>query len=83
MTHLDEPWAPYQLAGSALYLSCIALTGGYHVPRNNALDRVDRAAAGAQEIWHRYLVEWTRWNHARTLTSLAAAVVFTLALRAT
>ena len=83
MTDLDEPWAPYQLAGSVLYLSCIALTGGYHVPRNNALDRVEPTGAGAQEVWHRYLDEWTRWNHLRVVGPLAAAVVFTLALRAT
>ncbi len=83
LTDLDEPWAPYQLAGSVLYLSCIARTGGYHVPRNNALDRVDPTGAGAPEVWRRYLEEWTRWNHARVVGPLAAAVVSTLALRAT
>ena len=34
-TRLDEPGAPYQLVGSALYLTAVVLTIVYHVPRND------------------------------------------------
>ena len=34
----------------------------------------------AAETWRRYLVEWTRWNHVRTLCSLAAAALFVMVL---
>ena len=80
VTRLDEEDAPYQLAGAVLYLVCVALTIGYHVPRNNALDRV--AAAGAAQAWPPYATGWTASNHVRTLTSLAGASSLMLALRA-
>jgi uncharacterized membrane protein len=81
LTRLDEPGAAYQLVGSGLYLLGLVVTVAYHIPRNNALDLVDPAGAGAAEMWRHYLTAWTAWNHVRTLTSLAAAVVLTLALR--
>jgi uncharacterized membrane protein len=79
-TRLDESAAPYQLAGSVLYLVCIVMTGAYHVPRNNALDATDVESAGAPERWRRYLREWTTGNHVRTLSTVAAAVAFTVAV---
>src|SRR5688572_3218433 len=43
-----EPFAPYLLAGSALYLvGVIVLTIAYHVPRNDALAAVEPSSAGA------------------------------------
>jgi uncharacterized membrane protein len=81
LTRLDEPGAAYQLAGSGLYLLGLVVTVAYHIPHNNALDLVDPAGAGAADTWRHYLTAWTAWNHVRTLTSLAAAVVLTLALR--
>lgn len=45
---------------------------GYHVPRNNALDRVEPAAADADGRWARYRRGWTAWNHVRAAASLAA-----------
>ena len=78
---LDEPWAAYLLIGSALYLISIVLTFVYHIPRNDALALVDPAGPGAADAWSHYLTPWTAWNHVRTLTSLAGAVTFILALR--
>ena len=75
---LGEPFAPFALAGAALYLVTIVLTATYHVPRNNALAGVDPDAGDAAEVWARYAAEWTRWNHVRTIAPLAAAVAFTL-----
>jgi uncharacterized membrane protein len=79
---LGEPEAAYLLIGSGLYLVQMVVTIAYHVPRNNALGRVDPKAADAADTWARYLREWTVWNHVRTVTCIAGAVVLTLALLA-
>ena len=71
--------ARYQLAGCALYLVAIVLTAAYHVPRNDALDAVNPQSAGAAATWSHYVTAWTTWNHVRTITSFAGAVVLTLA----
>ena len=81
LTRLGEPGARYQLIGSALYLASIVVTAAYHVPKNDALDRVDPASAGAAETWRQYLTGWIAWNHVRTLTCIAGAVTLVLALR--
>jgi uncharacterized membrane protein len=77
-----EPPARYQLAGGLAYLAGIVLTIAYHVPRNDALAEVQPAGEGAAAAWSRYLAEWVPWNHVRTITSVAAAVLFSLSLRA-
>jgi uncharacterized membrane protein len=82
LTHLDQRWAVYVLAGTALYLVCLIVTVVYHVPRNDALALVDPTGPGAAHAWARYLSPWTAWNHLRTITALAGSTVFILALRA-
>ncbi len=82
LTRLGQPAAIYLVIGSALFLAAIVLTIVYHVPRNDALALIDPGSPGAAGEWTRYLTAWTAWNHVRTLTSLASAVSFTLALRA-
>lgn len=70
------------LAGAGLYLvGTIGVTAAYHVPRNNALALLDPSAPGAANDWARYVVEWTRGNHVRTATALAATACFALATR--
>jgi uncharacterized membrane protein len=77
----DEYFAPYLLVGSALYLvGTILLTVAYHVPRNEALARVEPHGAGAGRHWTRYLSGWTAWNHVRAAGALAAAATLTIAL---
>ncbi len=73
--------AGLRLTGSLLYLAgSIVLTIAYHVPRNERLATVDPAAPDAGARWLRYAAGWTTWNHARTLASLAAAAILTVAL---
>jgi len=56
----DERFAPYLLVGSALYLvGTILPTISYHVPRNEALARVEPHGADAESRWRRYLSGWT------------------------
>jgi uncharacterized membrane protein len=77
----DESFAPYLLGGSTLYLiGTILLTIVYHVPRNEALARVEPHSAKAESHWRRYLSGWTAWNHLRAATALAAAATLTIAL---
>jgi uncharacterized membrane protein len=83
LVDLDEPYAGYLIAGGVVYfVGEVVMTGAYHVPRNNALARVDPASPEGQRLWERYLVDWTRGNHVRTVAGLAAAALFTLALQA-
>ena len=64
------------------FLFGLALTGAYHVPRNNPLARVDPQSAEGARIWRTYLVEWTRMNHVRTVVGLAASALLAVALQA-
>ena len=69
------------LAGGVTFLvGAFGLTAVYHVPRNNALDALDPSRADAVSRWTSYRRGWTRWNHVRGCASLAAAVLFTVAL---
>jgi uncharacterized membrane protein len=83
LADLDEPYAGWLIAGGMVYLiGEIATTGGYHVPRNNALARVDPQSEEGMRVWRTYLVEWTRMNHVRTVAGLAASALFAVALQA-
>src|SRR5690606_32150445 len=74
LADLGEPGAPLALAGAVAYVAGVAvLTVGYHVPRNDALDRLDPDGAGTPAAWATYLRTWTAANHVRTLAGLAAA----------
>ena len=76
-----ERFASYLLVGSALYfVGTILLTITCHVPRNEALARVEPRGSGAASHWRRYLSGWTAWNHVRAAASLAAAATLTIAL---
>jgi uncharacterized membrane protein len=80
--HWREPAAAYLLAGSAVYLvGPLLVTMLFNVPRNNALGELTPSSAEGAKLWASYLSEWTAWNHVRTITSLAAAALFTMALR--
>ncbi len=77
-----EPGAGYRLAGGALYLfGCLLVTIVFNVPKNEALASASPEDAEAESRWSDYRVTWTRWNHVRTVASLAGAVSFTMALR--
>ena len=77
----NDSYGPYLLLGSALYLvTTIGPTITYHVPRNNALAKLEPRAAEAPARWTRYLAQWTRWNHLRAVGALAGAAALTGAL---
>jgi uncharacterized membrane protein len=71
----------YILIGSVCYLvGTILVTVVFNVPRNDALAKVRGDSAEGAKLWSRYVVEWTRWNHVRTVASFAAATMLTIAL---
>lgn len=79
-TRLDQPAAPYLLAGAALNVAGVLVTMGFHVPRNNALGAVDPDGADATTAWRTYATTWTRGNHVRTIAYLASTITFAIAL---
>ena len=77
------PGAGLRLAGSLLYvLGTFGVTMAFNVPRNDALAKLSPDSVEATELWSRYLVGWTAWNHVRTVAALVAAALLTLALLA-
>jgi uncharacterized membrane protein len=83
LADLGEPYAGWLIAAGTIYvLGEVALTMGYHVPRNNAIARVDRHSEEGQRVWRTYLVEWTRGNHVRTAAALASCALLAVALQA-
>jgi uncharacterized membrane protein len=76
-----EPFAPYLLAGSALYLGgAMAVTVAFNLPRNDALATVDPEGTEAASRWSQYFPEWTFWNHVRGAGALAASAALVGAL---
>lgn len=81
LRHRDHTGGRMLLAGSSLYLlGTIGLTIAYHVPANDALATLDPNAHASAAPWQSYLGHWTAWNHVRTISSLAAALLIALAL---
>jgi uncharacterized membrane protein len=81
LSRWDEAGAALFAAGAALYLvGATLVTIVFNVPLNNALASAASADPGSARRWATYLTTWTAWNHLRTLASLAAAIVLTLAL---
>jgi uncharacterized membrane protein len=78
-----RPYSGYLLTGGMLYLlGAIGMTITFHVPRNQALDRVRPGSPDAAGHWNRYVTTWTAGNHVRAAAALAAAAILTLALTA-
>lgn len=68
-----RPRSALRAAGSGMYLAGFLMTIAFHVPRNEALERLDPASAAAPAAWERFLTEWTAGNHVRAALSIAGA----------
>lgn len=67
------------VAGALLGLAGIVVTGVGNVPLNNRLAPLRPGEPDAEREWAAYLPAWTRWNHVRTATSVASAVLLAVA----
>ncbi len=67
----------WRVAGGLVGLLGFVSTFAVNIPLNNRLDR------DGVPVWTQFLAQWVPANHVRALTSLVAAVLLTLALRAT
>jgi len=79
-------WAPsggmFLLAGSLLYLvGIIGVTMFINVPMNIALAAVSPDSSEGASLWKDYLVNWTMWNHVRTIAGIGATASLIIAFR--
>lgn len=76
-------YSGFLVAGAATYLVAgFMLTVGYHVPRNEALDKVTAGTPEADRMWAAYLVDWTRMNHVRGLAGIVAGGLLVVGIAA-
>ena len=81
MNDWQQPSSMYMLLGLGLYLvGTVGVTITGNVPLNDALAGVDPASETGLKLWQEYLVDWTLWNHIRTVAAFVAAVAFTVSL---
>lgn len=77
----NQPVTIYLLVGSLLYLvGTFGVTMVFNVPLNDALAIAKPDSTDGANLWARYLTNWTLWNHIRTIASLVAAALLTIAL---
>ncbi len=82
--HFGRPGFGWVVAGAALYLVTIVITGVVNVPLNNALDAAGEPSriTDLAAVRERFETTWVRWNTARAVTSTAGFACLVLALRA-
>ncbi|WP_243147258.1 anthrone oxygenase family protein [Scytonema sp. UIC 10036] len=74
-----QPGAVYLLLGSLLYLvGTVVVTIAFNVPLNNALAIAKPDSTEGANLWARYLTDWTRWNHVRTIAAFGAALLLSV-----
>lgn len=67
------------MAGALAYLlGPLGVTMAFNVPLNNRLARTDLREA--QVLWPRYVHDWLRWNHVRTVLGALSLALLALAL---
>ena len=74
---LQTPWV--NAAGLVYLVGMFICTLLFNVPLNKRLELIKDAKRDKQ-IWHNYLIKWTRWNHVRSISSFAASIGYVIAL---
>jgi len=71
------------VAAALLYVAgTVVLTFARNIPLNDRLETLDPSAEATARYWRVYVRDWTRYNHVRTATGIAAAALLTVALAA-
>lgn len=55
----------WRLVGDVLIIAHFFITGGFHIPRNNAVDRLSPDDPADQRTWRTISRQWTVGNHVR------------------
>ena len=78
---LAEPGVELQLAGAALCLvGTFAVTVLVHIPLNNRLAQIHPTSEEMTLFWAFYVAKWSKWNHVRTITAMAATALLVVAI---
>ena len=78
-----QPGSTWMVIGGAIYvLGMFGVTMVVNQPMNEALLAADPATSQGLALWSRYVLEWTLWNHVRTVASTVATAMFIAALTA-
>lgn len=76
ITHWHDHGCKLRVAGAVCYLlGTFLVTMVCNVPLNNALANLQADAEESADVWKNYQETWNRWNHVRTVTSLAAMLL--------
>ncbi|MGE4427931.1 MAG: DUF1772 domain-containing protein [Solirubrobacteraceae bacterium] len=70
----------WRIGGAIAYVASFVITPAFHIPRNDALDRLDPESPGAADHWTTYVHEWTLGNHVRGGLSIIACAGLAVAL---
>ncbi|MFD4958021.1 DUF1772 domain-containing protein [Microbacterium sp. NPDC058389] len=70
----------WRIVGDALIVAHFLITGSFHIPRNNAVDRLSPDDAAAQRTWRTTARQWTIGNHVRGWAAFLGAAILILTL---
>jgi uncharacterized membrane protein len=66
-------------AGIIYLVGMLLCTLLFNVPLNERLEQAKQPEQ-VRQVWCLYVVQWTRWNHVRSLSALLACVCYLIAL---
>ena len=69
-----------EVSAALVYIiGMFGVTAFGNVPLNNKLKLSEKNTFSLQQSWDEYLIKWTRLNHVRALSSIAACAILVLA----
>ena len=64
------------LACGVFFVGTTLVTVLFNIPLNNALKTAVESQQAIVPMWERYLREWVRWNHVRTLSAILSCLLW-------
>lgn len=78
-----SPAAAWWICGALSYFfGNVVVTGFCNIPLNDALAATNATSPEATPAWKHFVASWSRWNHVRTLTGIAATTAIIVGLAA-
>lgn len=76
----QEDQSLLEVSAALVYIiGMFGVTAFGNVPLNNKLKLSEKDTFSLQQSWDEYLIKWTRLNHVRALSSIAACAILVLA----